>query len=261
MIVVSKIYIFPIKSCAGISLKSAEVTPRGLAYDRRWLLVDEVGVHVTQRTKPQLVHFVPTIKESGILLVFKNSEILIPFVPNGDKSNVDVWGSVFEAIEVDIAVSQWFSEHLGQKVRLMYQPDDSIRKVDEKYATSETDHVSAADGYPILMTSEESLDDLNTRLEVPVEMLRFRPNIVVKGMAPYEEDLLRAVKIGNSVLEGVKNCGRCSMITNDLQKGVLSKEPLRTLSSYRNEGGKVNFGRNFIPQNLGEIKIGDHLVD
>lgn len=241
-------------------MKRVMLTPRGFENDRRWLLVDESGLHVTQRTKPQMVHFVPEIEEQGIRVKYKNSEIVIPFQPNGQKTNVEVWGDVFEAIEVDFVVSQWFSQHLGQKVRLMYQPDESIRKVDEKYATSETDHVSTADGYPILMISEESLNDLNSRLEVPVEILRFRPNIVIKGLAAYGEDFLKTTNIGNSILEGVKNCGRCNMITNDLQTAKLGKEPLKTLSTYRNEGGKINFGRNFIPKKLGEITLGDQFL-
>ncbi|SOE23431.1 hypothetical protein SAMN06298216_3820 [Spirosomataceae bacterium TFI 002] len=261
---ITQLYIYPIKSLAGISLKSAELLPKGLKYDRRWLLVDENGIHVTQRTEPVLVLFKTSILEEGIGVTYEGEEVLIPFKPKNSKTAtvvVDVWGDQFEAEEVSVELSDWFSKKVGKELKLVHQPEDVFRQIDQKYANSPTDDVSAADGYPILIISEESLADLNERLEETVEMLRFRPNLVISGLPAYGEDMLTLIKTPTVTLLGVKNCGRCIMVTNDLNKGKLSKEPLKTLSTYRKDGSKVLFGRNFIPQSLGLIKVGDKIIE
>lgn len=262
MITISELYVFPIKSLAGIALESAELTKKGLKYDRRWLLVDKKGVHITQRTHPQLVLFRTSILENGIGVLHEKDDILVPFVPETKKQIIaDVWGDQFDVVEVKEQLSKWFSLRLSEEVKLVYQPDNSFRQADQKYAKSLNDDVSAADGFPVLVISEASLEDLNSRLQNPVEMLRFRPNIVLKGLPAFAEDKLNLIKSNDASLLGVKNCGRCIMITNDLKEGKLSKEPLNTLSRYRKEGNKILFGRNFIPQKLGFLKVGDTFVE
>lgn len=261
MITISQIYIFPIKSLAGISVESAELTSKGLKYDRRWLVVNENGFHVTQRTHPEMVFFKTSILKNGIRVRYKKEEIVVPFEPTTlNRVEVDVWGDKFHAKEVSTEISEWFTAKLGESVRLVFQPDDCFRAADSKYATSDTDEVSAADGYPVLIISEASLADLNVRLLQPVEMLRFRPNIVVQGLPAFGEDELGFVTGNDFSLLGVKNCGRCIMVTNDLKTAKLGKEPLHTLATFRKEGNKVLFGRNFIPQKLGKVAIGEELV-
>lgn len=260
---VTQIFVYPVKSLGGISLSESYLTEKGLKYDRRWLLVDGKNKLITQRSHPQLVLFYCKLVESGIEVTYSKdgSHCLIPFVPSqtASKEFVGVWDDEVEVMEVDAEVNQWFSERIGEKVRLMFQPDDSFRPIDARYAVTPADQVSVADGYPVLIISEASLADLNKRLQEPVEMLRFRPNLVIGGTEVYEEDTLESIRIGKAGLKGVKNCGRCIMITNDPVHAVLAKEPLKTLSSYRKVGSKVIFGRNFLVRNVGRIKVGDRL--
>jgi hypothetical protein len=256
---ISQLYIYPVKSLAGILVEKAKVTDRGLEYDRRWVFVDENNYHITQREMPELLAFVPTVLSHGIRITnTKNKDsILVPFWPLTEENvQIKVWDDVFEATEVSAIISEWFSKSLDKKVRLMFQKDDSRREIETKYAIKGDEIVSAADGYPILIISEESLADLNARLEEPVEMLRFRPNIVVKGIDAFEEDKLGHLKIGLAEIIGVKNCGRCIMITNKPDGSPRGKEPLKTLSQYRLEGNKVLFGRNFLISKQGEVEIG-----
>jgi uncharacterized protein YcbX len=260
---ITQLFVFPIKSLAGIAVNSSELTPKGLKYDRRWLLLDKNGVHVTQRTHPILVLFKTTLLDNGIGVHYKNEEIFIPFnlgKRKKDPINANVWDDQFKTYEVSKEISKWFTLKLDKEVRLVYQPDDSFRQADQTYANSPSDDVSAADGFPILIISDESLAELNSRLDEPVDMLRFRPNIVVNGLKAFGEDELGLITSGQFSLLGVKNCGRCIMVTNDLNDGKLGKEPLNTLSRFRASGNKVLFGRNFIPRRLGLVKIGDELI-
>ncbi|MGR3809987.1 MOSC domain-containing protein [Jiulongibacter sp. NS-SX5] len=259
---ISQLYIYPVKSLAGISLRYSKVTDRGLEYDRRWLLIDDSGKMLSQRTLPQLIHFkTEIVANKGIAVKLKgDDECLIPFeYQKGEMLKAIVWDDEFEVYEVSQEVSQWFSNKLGKQVKLVHQPDESIRLADPKYTITNRELVSAADGYPVLIASEASLEALNTKLENRVSMMRFRPNIVIKDSEAFQEDTLKEVSIGTAKLAGVKDCARCIMITNDLERGVLGKEPLRTLSSFRKIGKKVLFGRNFVVHKEGEIEIGEEL--
>ncbi len=256
---ITRLFIYPIKSISGISLQKSQVTDRGLAYDRRWVLVDEANYHVTQRKHPDLVHLKQAVLQNGIQVRNEKTgeDILIPFIPNSNrKEKIKVWDDSFDAIEVSNELSQWFSVFLKKGVRLMFQPDESKRSIDERFRVHEKDVVSMADGYPILIISEESLIDLNKRLTNPVEMLRFRPNIVVDGIEAYGEDNLGKLSLGEAKIIGVKNCSRCIMTTNRLDGSPRDKEPLKTLASYRRAGGKVLFGRNFLVASKGELNVG-----
>jgi uncharacterized protein len=256
---ISQLYIYPVKSLAGIAIEKAKVTDRGLEFDRRWVLVDENNYQITQREMPVLLAFVPEILAHGISITnTKNQEsILVPFKPLTEgEVQITVWDDVFAAIEVSPNISEWFSKSLGKEVRLMFQQDASKRVIDARYAIKGNEIVSTADGYPITIISEESLADLNSRLEEPVEMLRFRPNIVIKRIDAFEEDKLGHIKIGEAEIIGVKNCGRCIMITNKLDGSLRDNEPLKTLAQYRLEGNNVLFGRNFLISKEGNIEIG-----
>jgi hypothetical protein len=169
---------------------------------------------------------------------------------------VTIWDDTCPAKPVSLAADEWFSNVLGMKCRLMYMHDDSVRQADQRYAISETDKVSFADGYPYLMISEESLALLNDKLEAPVDMRRFRPSIVFKGGKPHEEDEIRKVFCNGMELYGVKPCARCVMTTVDPDTSEKGKEPLKTLSTYRQVGNKILFGENFIATSEGELKVG-----
>ncbi len=259
----TQIYIYPIKSLGAIALQKSYITERGLEYDRRWLLTDQNNRFITQRETPELVRFIPGIENNEWLIVEdkstgQNIRFSMEFT-TGSTEEVTVWDDSFPAKEVDKEVSQWFSEILGKPVKLMFQPEESHRKVDNRYAVRGNEIVSAADGFPILMISEESLSNLNAQMNFTAEMLRFRPNLVVSELGPHEEDELRTVEIGSAVLAGVKPCSRCLMVDRDPESGKPSGSVLKTLSGYRRVGNKVNFGQNFLVLKTGVVQAGESM--
>jgi uncharacterized protein len=264
MLKLSEIWVYPVKSFGGISLQQSNVTDRGLALDRRWLLVDNEGRFVSQREYPQLALFRLEIKNDALRITHKEllEFIDIPLRPvfKSPLIKVTVWDDTIDAIEVSPAISEWFSKLLNFSVRLVYMPDESERKVDPDYAISGKEITSFADAYPFLIIGQSSLDDLNERLEVEVPMNRFRPNFVFTNGDAFEEDFWQDFKIGNLPFVGVKRCDRCVMTTVDQEKGIVAgKEPLKTLAKYRNFGNKVLFGQNVIGLGLGTVSVGDEI--
>jgi hypothetical protein len=160
---------------------------------------------------------------------------------------------------VSRAADVWFSERLGRKVHLVYMPESSVRKVDPDYAIHPDDPTSFSDGFPILMVGQASLNELNRRLDMPINMDRFRPNLVFSGGNPHDEDKMGRFSINEWVFHGVKRCARCVVTTIDPSTGIRGKEPLRTLSFYRTLLNSVYFGQNVIGPLNGRIAIGDTL--
>ncbi|WP_345951908.1 MOSC N-terminal beta barrel domain-containing protein [Mucilaginibacter sp. PAMB04274] len=259
---ISQLYIYPIKSLGGIALQRASLTSRGLEHDRRWILVNDNNEFLSQRYLPQMALFEQQLHEHGLFITYTSTgkNLLIPYLPQTDvRVCVDVWDSPCTGTLVSTAANEWFSQMLGISCRLLYMTDDSIRPVDPRYAGS--GHITSfADGYPMLLVSEASLSDLNSRLDVAININRFRPNIVIQGTAPYIEDRLRHFEVAGIKFYGVKPCARCVMIGVDQQTAVTSTEPLKTLSKYRKAGNKIYFGQNIIHNGRGEIKIGDELT-
>lgn len=263
MLQLSEIWIYPVKSLAGIQLEASKVTQRGLEFDRRWMLVDEKGVFISQREYPELALFHPKIEEGFVEIshadVAKGS---VHFLLSQKNDNlpfeVVVWEDTVAAVEVDAKISTWFSQILGFGVRLVFMPEESLRKVDADYAVSPDDITSFSDGFPYLIIGQSSLDDLNSRLAVPVSMKHFRPNLVFTGGIAYEEESWKEFTIGGLAFYGVKPSGRCIMVTVDPEKGKFSgKQPLLALSKYKMRGNKVIFGQNVIAQQQGNIAVGD----
>lgn len=255
---VSQIYVYPLKSAAGIALEQARVTRRGLAGDRRWMVVDEEGVFITQRTHPTLALVSAREADGTLRLAAPSMPPLAVAAPATlCERPVEVWEGRVPAADAGDEAARWLERYLGRPCRLVYQPDAVRRPVDAEYAVHADDHVSFADGYPLLLAAEASLADLNARLQQPVPMNRFRPNLVVAGTAPFEEDGWSGLTIGGMRFHVVKPCARCTIITIDQATGEPGKEPLRTLSRYRKEGSKVLFGQNLIPESEGVIRVGD----
>lgn len=254
---IAALYVYPVKACAGISVSSAEVVERGFLHDRRWMLVDESGVFVTQRTIPKLALVSTAIGEHGYALRAPDtSPLLLPFDgSDGPEMEVQVWshrGSARRHAEA----SAWFSDYLRMPVSAVYMPDDHRRPVNPERGRP-GDVVSFADAYPFLAISEESLADLNSRLSAPLDMRRFRPNIVVSGGPAYGEDHWSRIRAGSVSFRAVKRCDRCAVTTVDPDTGEKGKEPLATLSKYRQMDGKVWFGMNLIHDGPGKIRVGD----
>lgn len=265
MLQLSEIWIYPVKSLGGISLQESNVTHRGLEHDRRWMLVDDEGVFLSQRTSPKLALFKTEIIADHLVISHKDNPtdtIKIDLNPAQQeiKANLEtvVWDDTVEAYEVDNKISDWFSTILKCAVRLVYMPEESHRKVDPDFAITPEDINSFSDGFPFLIIGQSSLDDLNSRLKEAVPMRRFRPNFVFSGGEAYEEETWREFTIGDLSFYGVKPCGRCVMVTVDPENGIVAgKEPLKTLSKYKMVGNNVIFGQNLIALREGSIAIGD----
>lgn len=253
------LYVYPIKSAAGISLDSARVDERGIRLDRRWMVVDENGTFVSQREAPRLALIQVSAYQDGLTVKAPGMPSLeLPLVPESKKRTLaTVWGDAVESLRVGERADRWFGEFLGARCRLVYLPDDSVRPVDPDYGQP-GDRVGLADGFPFLLISEASLDDLNERLEQPLPMNRFRPNLVVRGCEPFAEDGWRRVRVGEIEFRVVKPCARCVIATVDQATAATGKEPLRTLATYRKVGSNVLFGQNLIHDSTGgSLRVGD----
>ncbi|MGM9509291.1 MOSC domain-containing protein [Larkinella sp. GY13] len=259
--VLKEIRIYPIKSLGGISLSEAVVEPKGFRYDRRWMLVKPDGTFLTQRenTVMALVEVELTDWHLRVYHRHRPDDVLeILLEKTTDESlTAYVWDrQAVDSLVVSPEADDWFSRLLGFPCRLVYMPDDSLRPVDPKYAQPE-DVVSFADGFPYLVISTDSLDELNRRVEQPLEMVRFRPNLVVEGVLPHDEDTWYHFKIGELTFFGVKPCARCVLTTIDPESGQKGKEPLKTLATYRKLDSKILFGQNVLAETTGVLRVGD----
>jgi uncharacterized protein YcbX len=256
----SAIHVYPIKSCAPLSPGEAAVETRGLAGDRRWMLVDDSGRFITGRQVPRTVLLRATPKASGLQLEAPGAAPIAVAFPPADaaRHTVTVWKDSVQAPDAGDAVAQWLHGVLGRAARLVYMDAAAVRPV-KPGRGQPGDEVSFADGYPLLAISQAALDGLNARLAAPVPMLRFRPNLVIEGAAAHAEDGWRRVRIGAVEFEGVKPCVRCVFTTVDTGRGAPdpSGEPLRTLKTYRRTEDGVTFGLNLIPRGRGTVRVGD----
>lgn len=257
-ITISSLIYYPIKACRGFEVESANVERMGLQHDRRMMVTTPDGKFLTQREYPRLALVTPRLHNGSLELCAPNYDSLrLGIQTSGTPVSVDVWKSKgVHAIDQGEEAAQWFSDWLGTEVRLVHIADGYIRRVNESYAVNEDDHTGFADGYPILLASEEGLADLNTRLESSVPMNRFRTNIVVKGCGPFEEDSWNRIKAGDVTLAVVKPCARCEVTTIDKETLDRSKEPLKTLGKYRKHKLGAIFGQNVIPLNEGTLQLG-----
>jgi uncharacterized protein len=259
----SEINIYPVKSLKGISLNEAMVEDRGLRHDRRWMLVDEKNQFLTQREFPVMARISVAFESDRFKVGIDDRSLEVPLNPSTDEFHTaKIWASTARSEFYPGEVDRWFSEALGTECRLAAMPEGAHREVNPVYAVRRfKDAVSFADGYPFMVLTEASLDDLNSRLAKPVPMNRFRPNFVVADAEAFAEDTWKIIRIGATVFHVVKPSERCVITTIDQDRGEKTgNEPLRTLSIYRNFKGKVLFGQNLIAENAGGIvKVGDTL--
>ena len=266
MIFIEKISVFPIKGMQGFHPKSAKLTGKGLEYDRRFMLVGDTGQGLTQRECPKMTQFDALIEHNNLIIRLRqtSSSITIPIPTLAKKQPtrmVQIWSSRVRAELVSAQVDTWLSDHLNQKVSLVYMPERCRRSVPPHYA-GPGQTVSFADAYPYLITTEASLAELNSKLPESVPMNRFRPNIILGGdIKPFEEDTWSDIRIGDVAMRCVKPCARCIVITTDQETGSRGKEPLSTLAKFRKNGNKVLFGQNAVliePSKPGQvIRVGD----
>lgn len=261
MLQVSELFIYPVKSLGGISLSKATVTDRVFEHDRRWMLVNEQGEFMTQRSLPQLALFSTSIEADHLSITHKqqNTSIRVPFNASEGTIMVDVWSDRCRARLIDPKIDQWFSDLLSMKCSLVYMPDTTRRRVDGRYAQNK-EITSFSDAYTFLIISQASLNDINSRIAEPLPMNRFRPNMVVTGSKPFEEDEWAHFTINAIDFYGVKLCARCVMTTINQDNAAQGKEPLKTLSTYRLKDKKVFFGQNLLHKGEGVVSVGDELT-
>ena len=259
----ASIHIYPLKACRAVDLDESVVEPWGLAGDRRWLLVDSDCRFVSQREHPALARLSVRYGRGAEITAsregYPTMEVAVPG-ESPELLKVTVWGSPVLAAAAGPEADAWFSDYLGEKVRLVYLDDPTRRAVDPDYG-ADGDVVSFADGYPLLLTSAGSLDQLGEWLiaagDQPVPMNRFRPNVVVSGYEPWAEDRWRRIRIGSVSFRVVKPCDRCVVTTTDQATGERGRQPLRMLARHRRFGMNLIFGQNLIPDSPGLIRVGD----
>ncbi len=255
----STIHVYPVKSCAPLTLASATVEDRGFAGDRRWMIADADARFMTGREHPRLSLIRALPDGDGLTLTAPHMPPLHLSPPlDGARVETTVWKSTVQALPAPATADAWISRYLGQSARFVYMDEACVRAVDERYGAP-GDEVSFADGFPLLLISQGALDLLNTKLVTPVPMLRFRPSIVVADTAPHAEDDWKRIRIGAIDFDVVKPCARCVVPNVDFERGTRNPdgEPLRTLATYRRAPAGVLFGQNLIPRGSGVLSVGD----
>ncbi len=275
----SALYCYPVKSCRGVALTEATLDRRGIVHDREMLVVDPHGQQMTQRATPALAHVETELAPDALILRAPGAgEFRVPWrvpegVPARETREVLVWRDTVVADDTGDLSAAWLSDALGESCRLVttgarsnrVRPAEFIPENVHPDALARPVEIAFPDGYPLLVVSEESLADLNRRLDLPepLAMDRFRPNLVVQGCdAPYEEDTWKAFRVGEVRLFGGEPCGRCIITTTDQQTLERTPEPLRTLAGYRRTAnGEVVFGQNAIlAEPGGRLRVNDPVV-
>ncbi|MDD2049263.1 MOSC domain-containing protein [Pseudomonas putida] len=257
----SALYRYPLKSARGEALQTSSLGLLGLDGDRRWMLVErDNGRFLTQRAYPQMSQLTALYGVDGELtLEAPGRPALRVGVPQADSDlrGVTIWRDTFRVPDAGDGAAQWLSEFIGKEVRLVYVPEARSRFLPGGYGLV-NDRVAFADGFPLLLIGQASLDDLVQRLGRPLEMQRFRPNLVVEGAEPFAEDGWKRIRIGEVEFRVLKPCERCIMTTIDPQTGERSadREPLTTLKTYRQKEGDVLFGQNLVADGGGVIEVG-----
>jgi uncharacterized protein YcbX len=267
--VISRLLLYPVKGCRGVSLHAAQLAPTGLAVggigDREWVIVDDHDEFLSQRELPKMALIEASLAPGALRLSAPGMPPLdVPLESEGDAVRIRVWNDELDALSQGDLADRWFSDFLGRRARLM-RFDPRARRVSQRKHTGVTEApYKFADAFALLVTSEASLAHLNARLKTkglaPVDIDRFRPNIVIDGVDAFEEDYAREARIGDAVVELVKPCVRCTVPSVDPARGEQGTEPGDTLAAYRNDAraGGVTFGVNgIVARGAGsEVQVG-----
>ncbi|GGO66559.1 MOSC domain-containing protein [Bowmanella pacifica] len=250
------IYIYPIKSTQGIALSHSWVERPGLSFDRRFMLADSKGRMLTGRALPRLIQVSAVLRRDGLMVCHADMPAL--FVRYSDCAMTpvatQVWKDQFEAFATTEAANRWFSLLLGRECQLLYCGEHTPR-----FSAKADVDVSFADGFPLLLISQASLQELNRRSPLVHQMAQFRPNLVVEDTLAFAEDSWQRIRIGEVEFKLDSPCSRCVFTTRDPRTGEFlgDQEPLKTLGTFRKDrSGKINFGMNLIPVNEGRLEVG-----
>ncbi|WP_433785742.1 MOSC domain-containing protein [Pseudomonas frederiksbergensis] len=257
----SALYRFPLKSGKGETLNQVSLDKLGLDGDRRWMLVDEAsGRFLTQRAEAKMSQLSALWNASGGLTLSAQGhspiDIALPAC-DAELRGVTIWRDTLRVPDAGIAAAAWVSEFIGKPTRLVHVPLDRARTTQAGYGKDD-DQVAFADGFPLLLIGQASLEDLSQRVGRPLEMLRFRPNLVIEGSEAFAEDGWKRIRIGDVEFRVVKSCSRCILTTIDPQTGERSddREPLATLQQYRAQEDGAMFGQNLVNDGNGRLEVG-----
>jgi hypothetical protein len=270
--VISRLLLYPVKGCRGISLHAAQLAHTGLAVggigDREWVIVDDHNEFLSQRELPKMA-LVETHLTSGALRLSAPGmpSLDVALESGGDVARIRVWNDELDAVSQGGLADRWFSDFLGRRARLMRFDPRARRVSQRKYTGVIEAPYKFADAFALLVTSEASLGHLNARMKIkglaPVDLDRFRPNVVIDGVDAYEEDYAREARIGDAVIELVKPCVRCTVPSVDPARGEQGTEPGDTLAAYRDDAraGGVTFGVNgIVARGAGsKVQVGDEV--
>lgn len=260
MITIRSLHVYPVKSCRGIALERAEIAETGFRHDRRWMVIGADGTFLSQRSHPELARVSTRLDRGRLILGAADRpplEVVID-APIDDHRTVTIWKDACEAVSEGRESAAWLSTLLGVPCELVRLPETEVRPVDPDYARP-GDRVAFADGFPFLLISQASVDELNRRLTTPVRADRFRANIIIDGCEAHAEDGWSMLTIGEIGFDVAKPCARCVVISTDQDNGSRTEEPLRTLAGYRTANRKVLFGQNLIHRGTGAVRIGDEV--
>ena len=248
-VTIAALFVYPVKSCRGIALGEAQLTERGIAHDREWMIVDAADRFITQREMPRLALIKTALSGTTLQLDAPGRPALaIEFDRDGARRSVTVWRDTLPAIDQGDDAARWLSQWIGAPARMVRFDRDVKRMCNPDFAGPGGAHHAFADGYPVLVLSQASLDELNRRLAVPLPVDRFRPNVLLAGIEAHDEDHLATIEIGSVKLKLVKPCTRCQITTTDQANAIVGIEPLPTLAHYRHNAALdgVTFGMNAI---------------
>ena len=257
----SALYRYPVKSARGEALQTSPAGRLGLDGDRRWMLVAaENNRFLTQRAFPQMSQLSALYAaDGGLLFNAPGMATLHVAVPHADEAlrGVTIWRDTLQVPDAGDEAAQWLSTFMGREVRLVYVPEKRTRYLPSGYGEN-SGRVAFADGFPLLLIGQASLDDLTARVGRPMEMMRFRPNLVIEGSEAFAEDGWKRIRIGEQTFRVVKPCGRCILTTIDPATGERSpdREPFATLMNYRQKEGEAMFGQNVVADGDGVIEVG-----
>ena len=264
MVTLTGLFVYPLKSARGIALHSGTVGVRGLAHDRRFMLVDPAGRFLTQREVPMMARLVTALRhvDTGhgeLEISFEDGTLRVPLQPTlGFGRRVRVFSDEVTALDLGAEAARFFTQALRRDAALVYMPDQSVRRVDPTRAEPR-DVVSFADGFPYLLASESSLAALNLELDDPVGMERFRPNFVISGLPAYAEDEFRDLSIGGLPFVALKPSSRCVIVNTDQLTGAREKSVLQALGYSHSIGNRAIFGQNLVARGLGTVHLGDRV--
>jgi uncharacterized protein len=278
------LFVYPVKSARGIALREAELGDRGIAHDRRFMVVDEHGHFLTQRDTPALARLGTALHDEGqaseLVLAFEGQQLALPLRPSaGEPRRVRVFADEVEALDLGARASRFLSDALGRQAALVYMPQETRRQVDPTRA-SPRDIVGFADGFPYLLANESSLAALNIELARgrtapfdgelarggtapfdgelpgPVTMQRFRPNFVIAGVPAYSEDNFAELTIGGLPFAALKPCSRCVIVNTDQSSGQRTRGVLEALVRTHTVGNRPIFGQNLVARASGRLALG-----